>query len=161
MKRYIFIIIFLLIVAAIGVKLIPTDRNRIQKVIDSCKTALLNNDISGLMENVSFNYSDDYGDSYLLLKKRMEGLLMRFSDFEITVDMMGIKVDEKSAEADLKVSVIASEEDDRGYLIGDAGWPQDMKVYFEKSPALQWKIMRVERVDRSTKNDNERTANND
>jgi hypothetical protein len=151
MKRYIYIIIFLLIVAAIGVKLIPTDRNRIQKVIDSCKTAVVKNDVPGFMDNVSFHYSDDSGNSYLLLKKRMEGLLRRFSDFEITADIMGVAVDERRAEADIKVSVIASEGDDRGYLIGDAAWPQDMKVYFEKSPSLRWKIMRVERIDRSTK----------
>jgi hypothetical protein len=112
----------------------------------------LDKDISGLMENISFNYSDDYGGSYLLLKKRLEKLLNRFSDFEITADVMGMEIDENRAEADLKVSVIASKGEERGYLIGDAGGVQDMKVSFEKSPALQWKIIKVERFDQSVTN---------
>jgi len=145
MKRLSYLIIFLLIVVVIGVTLIPTDRNRIKGVVGGCKTAIVNRDISGFMENISFNYGDDYGNSYLLLKKRLAKLLDHFSDFEITADVMGMEIDEETAEVDLKLSVIATEGDSRKYLIGDAGWPQDMKVYFEKSPSLQWKIMRAER----------------
>ena len=147
MKRFIYLIIFLLIVVVIGVTLIPTDRNRIKTVVESCRTAVLNRDISGFMEFVSFNYSDDSGNSYLLLKKRLEKFLDRFSEFEITVDVMGIEIDKNSAKVDLKVSVIASEGDDRAYLIGDAGWPDDIRAYFEKAPSLQWKILRVEQFD--------------
>lgn len=153
MKRYIFIIIFLLIVAAIGVTLIPTDRSRIQKVIDGSKAAVLNDDVPGFMENVSFNYRDDYGNSYLLLKKRMEQLLERFSDFEISTDIMAVRIDRDTAEADLKVHVVASEGDERRYLMGDPAWPQDMKVVFEKAPSRQWKIMKVVRVDQVSTND--------
>ena len=138
-----------MIVVVIGVTLIPTDRNRIKKVVGSCKTAILSKDISGFMEYLSFNYSDDYGNSYLLLKKRLSKLLDRFSDFEITADVMGIEIDENTAKVDLKLSVIASEGDDRGYLIGDAGWPQDIKAYFEKTRSLQWKIMRIERFEQN------------
>lgn len=149
MKRAISIIIFLLIVGAIGATLIPTDRNQIKKVIDSSKTAVLNGDVSGFMENVSFNYSDDSGNSYLLLKKRMDRLLGRFRDFDISTDILSVAIDKDTAEADLKVSVIASDGDAREYLVGDAAWPQDVKVFFEKSPSLQWKLMRVEQVDQS------------
>ena len=147
MRRNLFILIFLLIVVAIGVTLIPTDRNRIKKVIADCKTSVLKKDVPEFMEYVSFNYTDDYGNSYLLLQKRMERLLERFSDFEISTDIMSVDVKNDTAEVDLKLSVVALEGDNRRYLMGDESWPQDVKVFFEKSPTLQWKIMKVEQVD--------------
>jgi len=152
MKRFGIIAIFLLIVVVIGVTLIPTERNRIKKVIGNCEAAVLNSDMSGLMENISFNYRDDSGGSYLLLKKRLEMLFKRFKNFEISSDVMGIEINGNSAAVDLKVSVIASEGNDRRYLIGDAGWPQDIKAHFEKSPSLQWKIIRIEGVQGTTIN---------
>jgi hypothetical protein len=147
MKRFIYLIIFLLIVVVIGVTLIPTDRNLIKKVVGGCRTAILNRDISGFMEFVSFNYSDDSGNSYLLLKKRLEKVLDGFTDFEISTDVMAMEIDKNRAKVHLKVSVIASEGDVRRYVIGDAGWPQDIRAYFEKTPSLQWKILRVEQFD--------------
>ena len=144
MKRIIAAAIFLLIVTIIAVKLIPTDRNRIRKVIAESKSAVREEDIQGVMRGVSYNYHDHFGGSYAQIKQRLKLLFNRYDDFDVSVDTMGVHIKENSAAADLKVSVRASMENNREYLIGDALSAQDMKVYLEKTPSLKWEIIRVD-----------------
>ncbi len=149
MKRYgyIFITLFIIVIA---IALFPSEKKRIKKVIYNCKEAVIMEDIADLMEYISFNYNDEYGGSYLQLKKRVELTFKRFHDFDISIDIMKIAIDGKGATTDLEVSVIASEGNERGYLVGDAGGPQDVKVYFEKS-AYEWQVVKIEGVIESEK----------
>ena len=58
------------------------------------------------------------------------------------MEIVGITVNEGEAVADLKASLIASAGNERGYLLGDAGGHQKIKVYFEKEK-LGWRIIRL------------------
>ena len=140
-NKYIFLSLFFIFAAVVFV-IYPTDEKRIKRVIAGSEEALLKEDIDGLFEFISYNYQDDYGDSYLILKKRMQIVFKRLDDIEIEKNLLGITVNEKSAEADLNVKVIASEGELREYIIGDAVTWQGIKVYFEKSP-YKWKIVKV------------------
>ena len=140
MKRYGFALVVAVVIIAIVV--FPSDKKRIRKAIRTCEQAIINENNEELMSFISFNYSDDYGGSYLMLKKRSERLFKTYDDYEIIADIVGITVNEGKAIADLKVSIIASEGNERGYLLGDAGYPREIKVYFEKDK-FGWAIVRL------------------
>ncbi len=144
MKRYgyIFIPIFVIVLAIV---LLPSEKKRIKKIIHNCREAVIMEDIAGLMEYISFNYHDEYGGTYLQMKKRAELAFRRFDDFDISVGIMNIAIDEKEATTYLKVSIIASDGNNRGYLVGDAEGPQDIEVYLDKS-VYEWKVVKIKGV---------------
>ena len=134
-----------LVVAAIIIVIVlfPSDKKRIRKAISACEQAVINENSAALMSLISFNYSDDYGGSYLTLKKRSERLFKTYDDFEFIVDIVGITVNEGEAVADLKLSLIASAGNERGYLFGDAGSHREIRVYLGKEK-FGWVIVRLD-----------------
>ncbi len=140
MKWYSFIIILVIVITVIVV--FPSDKKRIRKIIGQCEQSVVGEDLKSLMGHISFNYSDDYGGSYMMLKKRAEGLFKSYDDFEIASDIKGINITEEKAVADLRVSLIASAGNERGYLLGDAGGHRKLRVYLEKSP-YGWQVIRL------------------
>lgn len=121
----------------------PTDEKRVRKIISNSEEAIISEDIDRLMEFVSYNYRDDYGNSYLLLKKRMQSVFGHLDDIKIERNIVKISVKDSDAEAELSVRVSVSEGEDRVYIIGDAGMAQTIKVFFKKSP-YKWLITEVE-----------------
>jgi hypothetical protein len=147
MKKII-LLISLLSGIALVVVFFPSDKKRIMKVVDSGRKAVVNEELKNFMDIISFNYNDDFGGNYINMKKRMESLFKQFENFDITLDVLGLSVNEDNAAAELKLSVIASEGEYRGYLIGDAEGGQDVKVNFGKSP-YKWKVVKIEGFEKS------------
>ena len=140
--------ISLLSVIALAVAFFPSDKKRIKKVVENGRQAVINEDLKGFMDIISLNYNDDFGGNYINLKKRMDRLFKQFDNSDITLDMLGISVNGDTAAAELNLSVITSEGEYRGYLIGDAEGGHDVKVYFGKSP-YRWKVVKIEGVEES------------
>ena len=141
MKKWFGIIFFIAVVAVIF--LFPSDKKNIRKVVGAVEQAVVHEDGKALMEQVSFNYADDYGGSYLMLKQRAENLFNIHDDFDVIAEITGIEIIEGKAIVDLNVSLIASNGTNRGYLIGDAGSHRGINVFFEKAK-LKWFITRLE-----------------
>jgi hypothetical protein len=129
--------------------LFPSDKTRIGRSVGAVEQAVVNEDVTALMDQVSFNYSDDYGGSYLTLKKRAEQLFKTNDDFDVTADITGIEIIEDKATVDVKVSLIASSGSERGYLYGDAEGHREIHVFFEKAK-LKWMITGLEAKRRKT-----------
>ena len=125
--------------------LYPTDERRIIRIINNSEDAVAEKNIDKLMEYVSYNYRDDYGSSYIQIKKILQTVLSRLNDIKIERTITKISVRENFAEAELDVRVIASEGKNRGYIIGDAGQAAAIKIFFEKS-SYKWLIIKVEGV---------------
>ena len=125
--------------------LYPTDERRIIRIINNSEDAVAEKNIDKLMEYVSYNYRDDYGSSYIQIKKILQTVLSRLNDIKIERTITKISVRENFAEAELDVRVIASEGEHRGYIIGDAGQAAAIKIFFEKS-SYKWLIIKVEGV---------------
>ncbi len=136
----------LLVVFAVAVFFIyPGDKRRIIRAIDKSEDAIVSENIDKLMEQVSYNYTDDYGNGYFQVKKIAETAFKRLHDLKIERSITKISVKENSAEVELSVRVIATSGEDRGYIIGDAGQAANIKVFFEKS-TYKWLITKVEGV---------------
>jgi len=145
MKRYSYFIIIIVVVAVIA--FYPSQKKRINKVIEGCRQAIIHEDLDGLMQHISFNYTDAYGGSYLQFKKRAEMSFRSYDDFEIELDRIKIDVKEKNATVGLNVSIIASAGNERGYLIGDAAGFEKTAVYLEKT-SYNWKVIKIQRLTR-------------
>jgi len=141
MKKYVFALVAAATIIVIVV--FPSDKKRIRKAISTCEQAVINENSEALMSLISFNYVDDYGGSYLTFKKRSERLFKNYDDFEFIVDIVGITVNEGEAVADLKLSLIASAGNERGYLFGDAGSHREIRVYLGKEK-FGWMIVRLD-----------------
>ena len=125
--------------------LYPTDEKRIISVINKSEDAVADKNIDKLMEYVSYNYRDDYGASYIQIKKILQTVLSRLNDIKIERTITKISLRENFAETELDVRVIASEGENRGYIIGDPGQAAAIKIFFEKS-SYKWLIIKVEGV---------------
>jgi hypothetical protein len=141
MKR----IIVIIVIAALVFIFFPSEKKRISSVIDKGRAAIINEDPDSFMDIVALSYKDDFGGSYLYMKKRVEQLFRRFDGFEVGIDNMGTTLEDKTAIVDLRVSMIASEGENRAYLIGDAGGHQAVKLFFVKEP-YNWKLERIEGI---------------
>ena len=141
MKKY----VFALVVAAviIAIVMFPSDKKRIRKTIKTSEQAFIKEDLKSVMDCVSFNYTDDYGGSYLTFKKRAEKLFSTYDDFEVYADIVDITVSGDEAVADLRASLIASAGNERGYLFGDAGSHREIRVYLGKEK-FGWMIVRLD-----------------
>ncbi len=81
MKRFWFpVLVFLTIVIICILIFFPTDKKRIWKVIVASEKAIIDEELVGLMENISYNYRDEYGGTYLLIKRRMETVFKRLDN---------------------------------------------------------------------------------
>ncbi|MEE8329653.1 MAG: hypothetical protein V3R54_06965 [Thermodesulfovibrionia bacterium] len=153
-RRYIFFSALLLLSAIIVYVFYPTDKNRIRKVIGNCEEAVVAEDIDKLMKFISYNYRDEYGNGYLKLKKTLQTVFRRLDSIYIERNIKGISVNDKLAEAELSIRVlvsrpggspVATENDEKRYIIGDAGNSRTIKVFFEKT-SYKWLITKVDGV---------------
>ena len=131
------------VVTVLAINAYPTEEKRIRKIIYTGRDAFRNRDIDALMKNISYNFRSERGGSYLQLKKRAEIFFKLYNDLELDVDIMGVDVKGEKGEADLKVRLVASKGNDRGYLIGDEADPEDIRVSLEKSP-YEWKVAAIQ-----------------
>lgn len=153
-RRYIFFFALLLLCTIIIYVFYPTDENRIRKIINNSEKAIISEDVDKLMGFISYNYMDDYGNGYLKLKKTFQTTFKHLNDIDIEKNIIKISVKDKLAEAELLIRVLASrpggspvatENEERGYIIGNAVNAKTIKVFFEKSP-YKWLITKVEGV---------------
>ena len=143
MKRpWFLLLVFLTIVIICILVFFPSDKKRIWKVIVASEKAIIDEELDGLMENISYNYRDEYGGTYLLIKRRMQSVFKRLDNIDTEVQLVKISVDKKQAEAEINVRVTASHGEGRSYIVGDPVNWQIMKIYLEKSP-YAWEVIKV------------------
>jgi hypothetical protein len=92
---------------------------------------------------VSFNYRDEYGLTYLYMKELMKSVFQRMSDIKIEYENLMIKVNDKTATADMDVRIIATIGNDTGYILGDLPKPVHLKFTLEKV-RTKWLVTKTE-----------------
>ncbi len=139
----------LLLVGLLALYLLwPTDESRIRKLFKEGARAVESRDLDGVMAEVSFNYRDEYGMTYLYLKETLKREFQRLSDISVESGAPKIQVGEDRATAELDVRVIATEGNETGYFIGDARAPLHLRFTLEKERA-KWQIVKTEKLGES------------
>lgn len=145
MARKTIIFVFLLTISLIIIYLFSsTNESRIKRAIRESITAIEKEDLEGVMSKVSFKYQDDYGLSYILLKRLLDSEFKLLSGIEIEYENLKINIiNDKQATALLDVRVIAGIGEDRGYYLGDIKEPLHLRISFEKGPMKKWLVIKV------------------
>ena len=121
----------------------PSDESRIKKLFKEGSRAIEKEDLDAVMSKVSFNYSDEYGLTYLYLKESMKSVFQQMSDIKIEYENLNIKVNDKIAKADMDVRIIATIGNDTGYIFGDLPKPVHLKFTLEKE-RTKWLVTKTE-----------------
>ncbi len=139
-------IAFLIIAIAIPIIiyfLIPSEENRIRKVLREGSVAIEKEDIDKTMSKVSYNYKDEYGLSYLYIKEVLKIIFKRFERIRIEYKIIKIYVTENKATVEVDVIVSAYTGENFHYLLGDITNPAHLKFSLEKERG-KWLIIRIE-----------------
>lgn len=133
MSRKSTILLALLIISPVIIYFLwPSDENRIKKLFREGAEAVEREIIDDIMEKVSFNYRDEYGLTYIYIKKAFETTFQRMSEIDIEYEIIGIDILDETASVDLDVRVIASRGADTGYFLGNAAKPERLSFSLEK-----------------------------
>ena len=144
MSKKSIILIFILILSPIIIYFLwPSDESRIKKLIKEGAAAVEKEEVDNVMSKVSFNYQDNHGFTYILLRKVFEEQFKRMSGIKVEYENLRIEVKDKSASASFDLRVIATIGNDTGYYIGDIKNPVRMKLYLEKE-LLNWLVTKAE-----------------
>ena len=144
MSRKTIIFLVILIICPVIVYLLwPSDESRIRKLFREGAKAVEQEKIDEVMAKVSFNYTDEYGLSYLFIKEGMAKLFQNMDNLKVEYEITRIEVKDKAAVADLDVRVLATHGSDTGYIAGDLAKPFHMKFSLEKERTT-WLVTKTE-----------------
>jgi hypothetical protein len=144
MSRKSVIILALLILALVIIYFLwPSDESRIRKLFRGGAKAIEQEKIDEVMAAVSFNYTDEYGLTYLYIKQGMARVFQRMDGIKVEYEITRLEIKDDGAAAELDIRVIASEGNDTGYAVGDAARPVHMKFTLEKQRTT-WLVSRTE-----------------
>jgi len=121
----------------------PSDESRIRKLFRQGAEAVEQEKIDGVMAKVSFNYTDEYGFTYLFIKEGMTKLFQGMDNIKIEYEITRIEITEKAAVAELDLRVLATHGSDTGYIAGDLSKPFHMKFSLEKERTT-WLVTKTE-----------------
>ena len=144
MSRKSLIFLLFLIVLPVVVYLIwPSDESRIQKLVKEGAETIEKEDIDKTMSKVSFNYQDDIGLNYMLLRKILERQFAALEEIDIECENLSVRVDKDKATASLDVRALATSEGggQRGYIFGDLKEPARLSLELEKGTAGRWLVV--------------------
>lgn len=138
------ILLFLLILAPIIIYFLwSSDTARIKKLVKQGAAAIEKKEIDEVMSKVSFNYQDEYGLSYALLKRVLEEQFKVMSDIKVEYENLKVEVKDNSATAELDVRVVATIENQTGIIVGDPKTPAHLKFTLAKE-RVKWLVTKTE-----------------
>ncbi|UCD71569.1 MAG: hypothetical protein JSW70_00860 [Syntrophobacterales bacterium] len=146
-KRLVIALALALLIYLILVRpLLISEEARIRKGVKEGVQAIENKDLGKCLRHVSLHYKDEYGLTYLGVKKLLTQIFYEFDAFEIDLRNLRITLLDKgvaSATFDLKVKVNYGGQ--RIYLLGSGGFSNRIKMSFNKERG-RWKVTQVEGV---------------
>lgn len=95
------------------------------------------------MTYLSYNYSDNHGGSYLLVRTNLKRELPQYSDILVEMKPTGLLVTDHRAQVELGVRVSAAHGQDMGYFVGDFDNPARLSLVMEKRPPGRWVVLRA------------------
>jgi hypothetical protein len=97
------------------------------------------------MSKVSFNYSDEYGLTYLYIKGMMKSFFQRMDAIDIEYEDLKINVNDKNSTAEMDVRIVATIGSETGYILGDLPNPVHLTFTLEKE-RTKWLVTKTEEL---------------
>ena len=141
-RKSAFLIALLIMTPVVIYLLWPSDESRIKKLFFQGAHAIEQEKIDDVMAKVSFNYTDEFGLTYLYLKEAMTRVFQRMDHIRVEYEITRIDIREAEAKAELDIRVIATSGSDTGYAVGDAARPLHMTFFLEKERA-SWLVVKT------------------
>lgn len=133
MTRKSIILLSLLILSPLIIYFLwPSDESRIKKLFREGAEAVESEKTDDVMGKVSLNYRDEYGLTYIYIKKVLETSFQKMNDIDIDYKIVALDIHDATAAVDIDVRVIASRGVDTGYFLGNAAKPQRLSFALEK-----------------------------
>lgn len=144
MSRKTIIFLVILIIAPVAIYILwPSDESRIKKLFREGAKAVEQEKIDQVMAKASFNYTDEYGLTYLFIKEGMTRLFQNMDNIKVEYEITRMEIKDKAATAELDVRVLATHGSDTGYIAGDLSKPLHMKFSLEKERTT-WLVTKTE-----------------
>jgi uncharacterized protein (UPF0248 family) len=127
--------------------LLISDEARIKRGVKDGVRAIEGKDLEKCMSSVSLHYKDEYGLTYLGVKRLLNRIFHEFEAFEIDLENLRIALHEKGtafATFDLKVRVIYRGQ--QAYLLGSGDGANRVKMSFAREGG-RWRVTQVEGVE--------------
>ena len=118
----------------------PSDESRIRKLFHEGARAVEQENIDEVMSRVSFNYTDEYGLTYLYLREVMTRVFQRMDSVKVEYEIIRIDIRDSAATVELDLRVIASHGSNTGYAVGDAARPVRMTFRLDKE-RTKWLVV--------------------
>jgi hypothetical protein len=131
-RKAVVFLVALILTPVIVYFLWPSDESRIKKLFREGARAVEQENIDDVMAKVSFNYTDEYGLTYLYLKEAMVRAFQRMDNIKVEYEIIRIDIRDTAATVELDIRVIASHGSDTGYAVGDAARPAHMTFLLDK-----------------------------
>lgn len=146
-KKSVALLALFFVVPLIVYLLWPSDEARIRTLFREGASAIEARNIDDVMSEVSFNYRDEHGLSYLYLKKLMERAFKEVKDIDVDYDIKRIDIRGDNATADVDVRVVATRGAEAGYILGDSAGPLHITFSLDKE-RTEWLITKTEGLPR-------------
>jgi hypothetical protein len=131
----------LFLVLAAGFMLWPQNSERsIRKLLGKCAASIENRSIEGALSGVSFAYRDEFGLSYLVLKRLFEKAFARMSELDVQYAVTDVRVLKDSATVGLEVAVSAFVEGQTQYVLGSPHNREQMILKLAREE-LGWRVV--------------------
>jgi hypothetical protein len=137
-------LLFVLIIAPMIIYLLwPTEEARIKKLVRQAAHAVEEENIEEVMSKVSYNYQDEYGLSYLLIKKGLQQQFQRYSNLDVDYENLKVEIAEGKGEAtaSMDLRVVASAGQEMGYVLGGDGPARFVLRLKKGGPLKKWQVV--------------------
>lgn len=141
-QRGIMVLILVVMATAIGLWYFRSDERRIRKAMSQASEAVEREDLDGTMSHVSFQYRDERGWSYLIVKQLLREGFEEFDGIDIQMGRAAIEIRKEGAEAQLDLTVLVDLQGQKAYLIGNSEEPASIQIAMTKE-TLGWRITAV------------------
>ncbi len=142
-KKSLTIFFLILIIPIILYILWPSDEKRIKKLFKEGSEAIERKNLDDVMSKVSYNYNDEYGLTYLLIKENMKASFERMKDIKIEYENTNIEIGKGKATVEMDVRIIATIGTETGYILGDLPNPAHLIFSLEKE-RTKWLIIKTQ-----------------
>jgi MFS superfamily sulfate permease-like transporter len=147
-KGFIIILVLLALVCIVFIRpLLTSEEARIRKGVTEGVEAMEAKDLEKCLRHVSLHYKDEYGLTYLSVKRLLTHIFREFDAFDIDLKNLSITLlDKEAASASFDLKVKVNYRGQKVYLLGSMRFPNHITMSFVKE-GRRWKVTQAEGVE--------------